>query len=530
MRYLFLISSFCIVAFGQPAWVPGFGILAAVFGYALFWQAMLTFDRTRDRVLIATLWFASVQGVQLSWLATTDYMGFFIIPFYLFLILGMGIQFGMISFFVNRSIPWHRIFAVAGSWVICECSRLFFLCGYTWNPSGLALADSPYSLQFASIFGIFGLSFWVIFVNLAGLKAWSERSMRQGALWAAIALFPYLFGFVHQTWIESHIPCSKTISVALVQTHLAPEQKEFDAKTPEAYVHPLDQWEQICNALKEKKQVDLIILPEAALPLGAHKANYDLVFAKSFFPEELFPPLKRPYAIFHQGSWKVSNAFLVQTLANQYNAHVIIGLDDADLSGKYNAAFHFQALNLPYKRYEKQILAPIGEYIPLRNWRRFARFIGKQFGIYSSFDSGKEGKIFDSHVPIGISICLEETFTSLIRELRKKGAELFVSVSNDAYFPNTKLGRQHFDHGRVRAAENGAPLLRSCNSGITGGVDCFGAPFQILTTTDGPAKALFFSFPVRSYSTPYTFWGDSAIIAVSLIAQIASYLLARKKV
>ncbi len=517
MRFFLIILSFLITALGQPAWISSFGLLAAAFGYAIFWNGMLAFSKMRTQFFIAWGWYAAVQGVQLSWIATTDYMGPLIIPFYFFLILGMGLQFAILSSLIRDPLSLHKCLAIAGGWVICEWVRLFFLCGCTWNPVGLALACSSYSLQFASIWGIFGLSFWVIFVNLLLLK-------KRLALWASMVVFPTLFGFLQQTWIEKTVPFTKTLNVALVQTRLAPEEKEFDPKRPNAYIHPLDQWETLLNAIKDKPS-DLIVFPEAALPLGAHTASYELQSIKHLFPESFFPPLRRPYAVFYNGSWKVSNAFIAQTLANQSQAHIIIGLDDRDLTGKYNAAFHFYPEG-KHVRYEKQILAPIGEYVPLQGVKWFARFVAEQFGIESSFDSGKEGKIFHSHVPIGISICLEETFSNLIRDLRLKGAELLVSVSNDAYFPNTKLAQQHFHHGRVRAAENGVPLLRSCNAGITGGVDCFGKPIQILDAKK--VDALFLSFPVRSYKTLYTYWGNSAILTLSALF-ITSFLLAPKK-
>lgn len=532
MRYLAIIVSFLITAFGQPAWVPGFGVFAAAFGYALFWMGMLQFDRAVFRFALASFWYASVQGVQFSWLATTDYMSGFIIPFYLFVISAIGLQFGILSSFIVRPKSFDqnlliKDLAIAGGWVLCEWMRLFFLCGCTWNLTGIALASSPYSLQLAAVWGIFGLSFWVILVNLLLLE-------KRFIAWSCLAVFPYLFGFVHQTWIEKTVPISKTFHVALVQTDLAPEEKELYPQSPKAYIHPFNQWENALNLLSKhtengEERIDLIVFPEAAFPTGAYTATYELASAKRLMDETFFPPLKPPYAIFYRGSWKVSNAFFAQTLANQTKAHVIIGLDDKDLNGKYNAAFHFypnQFVAHP-KRYEKQILAPIGEYIPLTGVQWFAEFVEKQFSVYSSFQHGKEGKIFYAKVPIGISICLEETFPSLIRSLRLKGAELLVSVSNDAYFPKTKLGLQHLDHGRIRAIENGVGLLRSCNSGVTAGIDCFGKPLKILESHK--ADVLLLKFPLRSYKTLYTFWGDSAILGLSFFFVFFFLLLPRKK-
>lgn len=528
----FLLFSFLVAAFGQPAWIPGFGILSAAFGYTFFWKGMLSFPRSRDRFLLSLIWFSAVQGIQLSWMTSMDYMGPFILIVYLFLIVAMGVQFGIISLLIGESISWHRALAIAGIWVMFEWIRLFFLCGFTWNMVGLALTDSFYSLQFAAVWGIFGLSFWVILVNLAAMKAWIENSKKGVALWLSLAAFPYFFGALHQHWAESHLLSGKDLRVALIQTNLMPEEKEFSPNKPGAYIPPLVQWGQIIDELQSLREnpIDLIVLPEAALPLGAHAMGYQLKSVPKFFKEEAFPPLKRPYALFDRGFWKVSNAFLLQTLANQSNADVITGLDDRDFHGSYNAAFHFRPQNTPYERYEKQVLVPVGEYIPLERWEGLSQFLGEQFGIYSSFKCGTEGKVFKGDVPIGISICVEETFSSLIRTLRVKGAQLMVNLTNDSWFPHSKLAQQHLDHGRVRAVENGVPVLRACNSGISCGIDCFGRSIQqILPQEKRRTEILYFTLPVRSYSTLYTWWGDSAILGISFSFAFSYFLFRKKK-
>ncbi|HSX11127.1 MAG TPA: apolipoprotein N-acyltransferase [Chlamydiales bacterium] len=529
MNYILIAVSFLLVAFGQPAWIRGFGVLSAAFGFALFWRAMLDFPRQRDRFFLSVAWFACVQGLQLSWMTTMDYMGPFIIVVYLFLILAMGVQFGLLSLLFNRPITAMRAVGLAGCWTIFEWLRLFFLCGFTWNPIGLSLVDSSYSLQFAAVWGIFGLSFWVILVNVAALVALIEKSVKQIAIWASLALLPYAFGLVQQKWVEWYVPFSGHLNVALVQTGLFPEQKEFARNAPDAYIPPLDQWARILKVFDETKPVDLIVFPEAALPLSAHSAGYDLSVVKRIFDESDFPPLRDPYARFDWKGWRVSNAFLVQTLANHFKSHIIVGLDDADFEGNYNAAFHFRPHDAPYERYEKRILAPIAEYVPLRQWGFFSRFVAQQFGIYNSFDPGRCAKVFKATIPIGVSICLEETFSNLIRELRVKGAELFVNLTNDVWFPRSKLPRQHFDHGRVRAAENGVYLLRACNTGVTGVIDCFGQPIDQLPVSEEKASVLYLTLPIRSYSTLYTWWGDSAILGISAVGLVLQFLFQKKK-
>lgn len=522
MIYIFV--SFLIVAFGQPAWVPGFGLLAAAVGFALFWRGMLFFPRQLDRFLLSSIWFAAVQGVQLSWMTTMDYMGPFIIAVYLFLILGMGAQFGLLSFFFRKPICWSSAFAIAGAWVMLEYSRLFFLCGFSWNVSGLALAGSSLALQTASITGIFGLSFWVILVNLAALRAMIEKSLKKIAIWGAMAVFPYLFGCAHQFWVESTFPVSRHLNVALIQTALFPEQKEWLPENPSSFIRPLDQWERIFDVLNGEKPLDLMVLPEAALPLGAHQMGYDLKKVKEYFKDEVLPPLKSPFAIFSRGRWKVNNAFILQALANHYKTHIIVGLDDRDDKGSYNAAFHFYPNDKLPERYEKRVLVPIGEYIPFTNCHKFSRFIANQFHIYSSFVAGTKAKVFDAPLPTGISICLEETFGGLTRELRLNGAELLVNLTNDVWFPRSKLPQQHFDHGRIRAIENGMPILRACNTGITGCIDSFGRPLAQLPISEEKTGSLYFTLKVRSYPTLYTLWGDWAILGISIVFLISYFL------
>jgi apolipoprotein N-acyltransferase len=109
------------------------------------------------------------------------------------------------------------------------------------------------------------------------------------------------------------------------------------------------------------------------------------------------------------------------------------------------------------------------------------------------------------------------------------GAELFVSVSNDAWFPHSRLARQHFDHGRIRAVENGAPMLRSCNSGITCGIDAFGRTVQVVPPLKSQAEAAVFLMPMLSFPTLYTWWGDGAILAISFFAILTTIFFQKKK-
>ncbi len=496
-RLLFALS-FLIVAFGAPSLSWGLSMAAASFGYALFWHTF------RGKFWIGVAWFTAVQAVQLNWLASTHYMGPLIVVVYAFVSFAIGVQFGCLTFLAKGPLGWRQMAGLSGFWVLMEWIRLFFLSGFTWNPIGLSLAANDYSIQFSSLFGVYGHCFWVIFTNLIALK--DKR------LWVCVALLPYIFGYCHQTFWESRLAKEMPLSVALVQTALRPEQRDLTRGKREAHIHPLLQWDRILSYFKEA-QYDLIVFPEGALPGGVKRPIYPLAHVHkiwSKFSDLSHFPVDGP--LYSQELYG-TNALWLQSLSNHFGSDVIVGLDDGESGAMYNAAFHFVPGGDALNRYEKQILIPVGEYVPLSFLNQF---FYEQFGIAGSFDSGKKTTLFAGKVPMGISICLEETYGELVRDARKKGAKLFVNITNDVWFPQTRLPWHHFDHGRLRAAENGVYLLRSCNTGVTAVINCFGkseAQFPVSDTEGGILSA---KVTAASYPTLYTFWGDAPILLLSL--------------
>ena len=121
---------------------------------------------------------------------------------------------------------------------------------------------------------------------------------------------------------------------------------------------------------------------------------------------------------------------------------------------------------------------------------------------------------------MSLSVCYEECFPHIMREGRQKGAQLFVNVTNDGWYPYSRLPEQHFIHGRMRAIENGVPLLRACNTGVTAGVDSLGRTIARFENSEGNFElekgALYIPLNLYSFSTLYTFWGDVLILILSL--------------
>jgi len=540
-QFLLLILSWAIVAFGQPAWVSWLGIAASAFGYALFWRVMLSSPNRRFRFCLSTGWFLAVYAVHISWLTADDYQGPYIFLVYALVLCVFSLQFGILALFFPIKPPLLTIhfLTIAAFWVILEWSRLFYLTGFSWSPTGLAMTGNLYSMQLVSIAGIYGLSFWIIVVNLQALRIIISPANRHSwIIWGAMALFPYILGFSLITFHdkqESKNP-PQDISVVIVQTALSPGQRStFDYDQAE-FIPLLQQWTRVISFLKPHygKEIDLIALPENVVKFGATTPLYAYEDVKEvcirLFGDQvldLMPALENPLAVEYpvgEGKiWAVGNGYWGQVIANLFQADVVVGLEHSEVSENkrplhYGAAFYFSPKTKEINRYDKRILVPFAEYIPF-DW---ASSIAAYYGISGSLSPGKEAKVYQGKATsFGISICLEEIYGNWIRESRLNGAQLLVNLSNDVWFPNSRLPKQHFYHGRLRAVENGVPVIRSCNLGVTGAIDSSGRTLAVFGSgvlhPEWVEGALHVQVPAYTYATLYTHTGDGLIIGFCLV-------------
>ena len=549
---LLLLFSFVIVAFGHPVWIGWLGLVAGIAGYALFWKGMLMLPTAKKRFWMAAVWFAAVQAVQFFWVLSNTYIGAPAYPLYGILCLGMGLQFGLVCLLIPVSSPltMKRIAVIASAWTLMEWGRLLIFTGFPWSPSGLVLSAHLFPLQTFSLWGIYGACFWVMFTNLLalGFLVTARRGLF-GWTFVFAALFPYLFGFAYVTFYERQDSLSSppTLSIALVQTALTPEQKS-EAFSQGVSLSPARQWEGILKLLKKQQgsSLDMIILPEAVVPFGTDTPFCSINNVSRVFEgvlgscvEKKLPPLEAPAAQLVNTPdgdvWAGGNIYFSQMLSNVFNTPVIVGLSSFDAAevardGKphsYNAAFFLQPHAKHRLRYEKQLLLPMAEYIPLSWIKSFLA----SYGIFDSFTPGREAKVFQvKKIPFSISICSEDIYGDLIRKQRLLGSQLFVNISNDAWYPHSKLSKQHFALGRLRAVENGVPLVRSANAGVVGFVDRFGRVVQALDVEGVGGQwlsdSLLVQVPIQTHKTLYTYAGDVPVIALSIFC-LAMFFLAR---
>lgn len=528
-----LILSFVLVAFGQPSWIAPFGLLASIFGYACFFKVILGISSPKQRFLVGLTWYTIVQLVQFSWV--------FFHPFYyiygvvLLVSLLFGLQWGVFSLFIRQGQieKISSILALAGYWTLLEWTRHFIFSGLPFNPAGLLLSGSLWSLQFASIAGVYGLTFWILLTNLFFLRAWIHRfSLRNTVTVLVLAIFPYFFGGIHYEWHKKGIENSETINVVLIQPDVPVEEQPPFQSAEEAREHVLGEWSHLLELLKkhEGKKIDLIVFPEYVVPYGTFYPIFPFERIQEIFSAiygengVLILSKKSPYSdtvLTDKGKrLLVSNAYIAQSIADLFGAHLVLGLEDRvyvddtmKKSESYSSAFHFPPFISSPSRYEKRILVPMGEYIPFE----FCRTLAARYGIQGSFTCGREAKVFEGPVRMSPLICYEEIFGDLVREGRLQQAELLVNLTNDGWFLGAQLPEQHFAHARLRTVENGIPLVRACNTGLTCGVDSLGRVISSLGTQKITAGSLFLKLPLYHYRTFYSYFGDRFVLFLSVI-------------
>jgi apolipoprotein N-acyltransferase len=503
VNFLWIAISWVIVAFGQPAWVSWLAPVAACFGYAIFWRVAAVIPFSKKRFWVATAWFASTQLVQLSWMTSTEFQGYYILAVYAALVILLGLQFGLVTLFIDK-IP---LMATAAIWTLMEWGRLFVLCGFSWNPVGLTLTAFPISLQAVSLFGVFGLSFLVFLTNLS---FWKQKK----TVGIFLAVLPYVFGLCQMWYHAPKVDQSSKMSVGLVQTGLLPSEKIIVRGRENEFVSPYEQWRRIIEMVKRCDQpLDLIVLPEFTVPAASYSASV----VQHILQDVLG---KNDFAI--ERAVKVSNEFWVQAMGQIFHADVIAGLETEQNGQHFTSAVFASKEAVKSELYHKQVLVPLAEYVPFE----WVKQLTAGYGITQFFTQGKESKVFSSKVPLSASICYEETFAHLMREGRQKGASLFVNLTNDGWYTNSKLPKQHFDHARLRAVENGVPLVRACNTGITAAVDSLGRVIgQIVEETR--ADVLVAQVPLYQYFTLYSLWGDWGVVLISLILVFVCFYINR---
>ncbi len=423
-----------------------------------------------------------------------------------------------------RGTPGLRLLAVVSLepllWVGAEYLRSTLFTGFPWHALGVALVDAPTMIQTAALGGVYAVSFCVLLANgamaslteylptvLRGRGGYNCWRMLCAEFLLPLALLAFALGWgAHRVlaW-QAQAAFAPIWRVALVQPN-APCIFERDDDSEETVRQTLLR----LTAEAAKSAPDLTVWPETAL---MRSLPYDSFAA----------------ALVRDGVRAAGGPLLTGVV--EYEPGSLPRYADRRF---YNAAWLFDARGTVRGLYHKQHLVPFGEYIPGSRWIPvleklcpvgFSCTAGKESAILRiSRRSAHQGTLPAEELAISPLICFEDTVAPLARRAVRRGARLLVNLTNDAWFNGSPEPEQHMAQAIFRCVENGVPLVRAANTGVSCTIDPVGRR-QVLTCDgrtsafDGVFSAIV-AVPQQPLPTLYARCGDL------LLAMPAAILLA----
>ena len=329
---------------------------------------------------------------------------------------------------------------IPSSWVFFEFLKSKLLTGFPWENLGCSQYLNIPFIQISNIIGVFGLSFIIVLVNYAifsfiFLKNRISKKQALFELFFVISVFilVILYGYYNIYSVNKLVKHKKPLRVALIQGNIGMFQKWKITKKRTTHIY----LKLTKQSLKYKPR--LVIWPETALPY--------IISVYPFYWNKVMGFVK---------NHKIDLVFGALGL-NFFN-------------GKYhyyNRDYMFSRYG-KYSYYDKHQLVPFGEYIPLKRQFPFLAHILRGAGI-GNFTAGKKFRILrNGKLKIGSMICYEAYFDGLVRHFPKNGANLFVSITDDAWYGKTSAPYQDMSMMVFPAVENERFIARAGNSGVSG--------------------------------------------------------------
>ena len=386
-----------------------------------------------------------------------------------------------------------RILAFAAALTATEWLRGHILSGFPWNSFGQSLAAMPALAQTASLIGLWGLTL-IALVTLASPAVLadppenSKRPLVLPAISVAILVSMAAFGFyrlgaTETTWVDG-------VRLRIMQPNL-PQDEKFRPAAKQKVLALYAAVSERATAPERSglRDVTHLIWPESAFPFFLEREPDALAAIADLLP---------PGVVLITGAARVEEAKPAEKESRVYNSIRVIGDDGAILS-----------------TYDKVRLVPFGEFLP---FQRLLESVGLEqlTRVRGGFTPGaRRNALYVPRLPPASPlICYEAIFPGSVLPEGARPAWL-LNVTNDAWFGITPGPYQHFSQVRLRTIEEGLPLVRAANNGISAVVDPVGRVVRRLPL--GTEGILDSGLPKPLDSTLYSRLGDSPVMVVIAI-------------
>ena len=363
-------------------------------------------------------------------------------------------------------------------WVSFEFAHSLTDVAFPWLTLGNTQTYDLSLIQFASITGVYGVSFLLLCLNLMvyylyaklALGEWTSRSPRSLVcvfLIFSVYAVPKLYGsFILASGRQSQNQATGSFKVAIVQPNIDPFEKW--AGRTESQVALLQQM----TSEIAGQRVDLVLWPETALPFYVLAWNNELIFGQiKQQVDDLGVNLLTgvPDIIYYSGSDEAPKSSRKTEGGLRYDS--------------FNSSVLLQPRSEQIQRYAKILLVPFAERVPFSEQLSFLNAVEWNFGL-GGWGIGRDTTVFvcrsrdSSTVRFSNLICFESVYPGFTADFVRKGAQFLTVITNDSWWGNTSGAYQHKQLTALRAVENRRWIVVCGNGGISGVIDPFGRVLQ----------------------------------------------------
>lgn len=375
-----------------------------------------------------------------------------------------------------------RVLAFAVLWSAAEWLRGHLFTGFPWNLLGYSWIGAAPVLQSVSVIGIYGLG--LLTAVLASLPTLLgdpavPRRRSLAVLASGCALFAILAAAGAARLAQSPTGWVEGVRLRLVQANIDQRLK----------------WAPEERAENFRRHLEMSAEPSALPPTHV-----------------IWPETAVPYLVDRDMSLRLAMAAVIPP-----GGLVITGApraeDGPDGRRFRNSMVAVDGSGAVRGTYDKAHLVPFGEYMPLRRWIPLPA-VAAAGGDFSA-GPGPRTMELPGLPPVSPLICYEVIFPGAVTSPGERPGWL-LNLTNDAWYGETAGPHQHFAIARIRAVEEGLPLVRVANTGISGVVDPYGRVTARLGL--GRSGVLDAGLPAAAAPTLYSRYGELPFVLILFIA------------
>lgn len=406
-------------------WLAWFGLVPLI-------HSLRKASTPSEGAWLGFIWALGFLPIEIYWLALNSGTVWWaslisLIAAVLFLSLNYAFIGWWFAWFKGR---WGRYseLLLPASWLSVELVRTYGALGIPWISLANSQAGYLYLIQNAEYTGIYGITFWIVAVNVCLANLNLIRPTRIIPVTLLVMVLPWLTGYL----LLPEVP-EGTLRVGIVQPNTNPLEKW----NPKIRSQHFDQLERLTIEVAQYSP-QLVIWPEAATPAYLRRGG------RAYLED-------------------------IMNLLGELNLTLLTGMPDyvrnQDQSLNYYNSVGLIDSSGIHQRYDKIHLVPFGEYIPLSGLIPGLKKLNLGQGNFKSGDQYTAFRLGDTR--FGAEVCYETTIPGLNRKLVRNGAEFLVGVVNDAWFGISSEQFQHTVQFRYRAVELRRPVVRCANTGIS---------------------------------------------------------------